>query len=274
MDTNLELIAKYLARVAARRDIEKLISAPSEGIESPESSGVREHAAAGIRAIKADRLPSPEQTAGIEAIILPKIRPVLDIMNGDFHTDHPLWLKLNTDTGIRDKLHSAIPSIGRIELPGNPWYPYGGTGFVVGDGLVMTNRHVAAIFSQGIGTRSLSFQSGLRAGIDFLRELDGPAGDTLMVKRVVMIHPYWDMALLAVEGLPFETKPLRLSLNDVPADIRIEVAAIGYPAFDPRNDTEVQNDLFREVFGVKRLQPGTLGGREQTESFGKSVAAV
>src|SRR5262249_9360678 len=49
---------------------------------------------------------------------------------------------------------------------------------------------------------------------------------------------------------------------------------VGYPAFDTRNDAGVQNDLFRQVFGVKRLQPGTLGGRRDTESFGKLVPAV
>ena len=277
MASKEELIIKYVARVAAKRDIERLVATAqptTEGPESSEARDARERALGGIRAIKEDRSPSSEQIAGVEAIILPKIRPVLDVVGGDFHTDHPLWQKLNDGSDIHARLKQAILSVGRIELPGNPDYPYGGTGFVVGDGLIMTNRHVAAIFGQGIGTRSLSFQPGLRAGIDFMHELDGPLGDTLMVKRIVMIHPYWDMALLSVEGLPKQAKPLKLSLLDAPAEPRAEVAAVGYPAFDPRNDAEVQNDLFREVFGVKRLQPGTLGGRENTDSFGKRVPAV
>ena len=87
-----------------------------------------------------------------------------------------MWLKLKENANIREKLKKAIPSIGRIELPGNPSYPYGGTGFVVGEGLVMTNRHVAGIFASGVGTRTLSFKPGHRAGIDFLRELDRPTG--------------------------------------------------------------------------------------------------
>ena len=125
-----------------------------------------------------------------------------------------MWLKLKENANIREKLKKAIPSIGRIELPGNPSYPYGGTGFVVGEGLVMTNRHVAGIFASGVGTRTLSFKPGHRAGIDFLRELDRPTGPTLPVTRVVMVHPYWDMALLAVEGLTPEAEPLRLSLRE------------------------------------------------------------
>ena len=44
------------------------------------------------------------------------------------------------------------------------------------------------------------------------------------------------MALLRVEGLPASAGPLPLSLRDIPAESMIEVAAIGYPAFDYRND--------------------------------------
>src|SRR5262249_11323041 len=102
---------------------------------------------------------------------------------------------------------------------------------------------------------------------------DRRTGPTLMVRRVVMIHPYWDMALLAVEGLG-DRNPLTLSLRDMSGEDMIEVAAVGYPAFDTRNDRDVQNDLFRRIFGVKRLQPGTLGKVQNTESFGKVVPAV
>ena len=272
-----ELIAQYLSQVARRQNIELLLIPTQESAEEATAGfgppGAQENATEGLKRIAAGEVPTPEQTDGLEAIILPKIRPVLDVVEGDFHTEHPLWLKLNDDRDVRGRLQKAIRSVGRIELPGNSRYPYGGTGFVVGEGLVVTNRHVAAIFSSGVGLNKIDFKPGLRAGLDLKRELDRTTGPTLTVKRVVMVHPYWDMALLAVEGLPIEAEPLKLSLTDVPLETMIEVAAIGYPAYDRRNDADVQNDLFRRVFGVKRLQPGTLGGRQQTESFGKMVAA-
>jgi endonuclease G len=280
MRSKEEQIATYIERLAKKYNVTELVQTKVgvAGVESPEQpSGefleAYASASAGLKEILNGRLPSPQQASGIEAIILPKIRPVLDVIHGDFHTDHPLWQKLNADEAIRGRLKNVIPSIGRIELPGNPDYPYGGTGFVVGENLIMTNRHVAEIFSSGLGTRQLAFKPGLRAGIDFLHELDGSVGATLMVKKVILIHPYWDMALLAVEGLPSSAEPLPLSLRDAPANPMIEVAAIGYPAFDYRNDASEQNDLFRNVFGVKRLLPGTLGGRQDTESFGKMVPA-
>jgi endonuclease G, mitochondrial len=274
-----EQVAAYLARVAGTRDITQLLKGGAgleagglESMSAPETAQERS-AADGVQKVLAGSVPSIEQSDSLEAIVLPKIRPVLDVVDGDFHTDHPLWVKLNTDAAIRGALQAALPSIGRIELPGNPKYPYGGTGFVVGDGLIMTNRHVASIFSSGVGTR-VAFRPGLRAGIDFVRELDRQTGPTFVVKKIVMVHPYWDMAILEVEGLPATAKPLRLVSRDAAIALQSEVAAIGYPAFDTRNDATVQNDLFRKVFGVKRLQPGTLDGRGDTESFGKMVSAL
>ena len=67
----------------------------------------------------------------LEAIIIPDKRPAIDIVGGDFSTRHQDWLHLN-DEPIRARLRGTFASIGRIELPGHPRVPYGGTGFVVG----------------------------------------------------------------------------------------------------------------------------------------------
>ena len=159
-------------------------------------------------------------------------------------------------------------------FPAIPKYPYGGTGFIVGDGLIMTNRHVAGIFASGLGDRKLAFITGLKAGIDFLREQGRPTGPTLLVRRIVMIHPYWDMAILAVDGLPATLTPLRLSLTDARDLQGRDIFVLGYPAFDPRNPSDVQQDLFDGRYGVKRLQPGELQGGMKTASFGKIVPAA
>lgn len=279
MASREDKVATYLARVAAEKPgkLNRLIrprpTAGEESVESPEVQARVDSAREGLREIERGRTPTPEQTASLEAIILPDIRPVLDVVDGLFSTDHPLWEKLNEDGPMRSHLLRAVRSVGRIELPGHSSLPYGGTGFVVGPGLVMTNRHVAAIFASGVGTRAV-FKPGRKAGIDFLRELERPTGPVFNVTRIVMVHPYWDMALLAVNDLPDSASPLSLSLDDPLIADSVEVAAIGYPAFDDRNNTDVQNDLFRRVFGVKRLQPGTLGARRETESFGKMVSAL
>ncbi|MBY5806089.1 hypothetical protein E0H59_18325 [Rhizobium leguminosarum bv. viciae] len=217
---------------------------------------------------------SPEEIFSIEAIIIPDKRPAIDILNGDFVVEHPLWVHFSTDPVLHQAICDALPSVGRIELPDHPSLPYGGTGFVVGPNLLMTNRHVAEIFASGLGTNGLIFKAGLSAGIDFLREQPDGAGIVVTVAKVVMIHPYWDMALLQVENLRPEHKPLKLSLRSPEELVDSEVAVIGYPAFDPRNDAAVQNSVFHGVYNVKRLQPGKITPRSLINSFNNRVNAL
>jgi endonuclease G len=95
-----------------------------------------------------------------------------------------------------------------------------------------------------------------------------------MVRSIVMIHPYWDMAILAVDGLPAALTPLRLSITDARELQGHDIFVLGYPAFDPRNPSDVQQDLFDGRYGVKRLRPGELQGGMKTASFGKIVLAA
>ena len=240
-----------------------------KGAVRPEMQNLVEKTAEKI--IAREQLNQPEQFA-LEAIIIPDKRPPVVIANGDYKVEHPLWLHLNEDSA-RKKIRPALPSIGRIELPGHPSYPFGGTGFVVGDGMLMTNRHVAEIFCGGLGNRGLVFRPGHRAGIDFKREVTG-GSLYFEVVEVLLIHPYWDMALLRVEGLSDTIVPLSLSLR-TPAEVKDnEVVVIGYPAFDPRNNASVQNEVFGGIYDVKRLMPGKLTGEAAVASFGKSVPSA
>lgn len=280
-----ERLKQYLESISARLggldavlqwlpqhvDTSEGMSAAEAGRESPLVANAR----AGIEALAMNRSLSQEQFIGVEAIINEDLRPAFDVVDGRFTADHPLWTQLQTDAALRITIEAAFPSIGRLELPGHPKLPYGGTGFIVGKGLIMTNRHVAEIFSTGLGDRRLDFLPGARAGIDFLREFNRPTGPTLSVTRVVMIHPYWDMALLAVDGLPTPDPRFRLSIRDARDLPRgTDICVVGYPAFDPRNPASVQNDLFNARYGIKRLQPGELMGATNAASFGKMVRAV
>jgi endonuclease G len=214
----------------------------------------------------------PEAAFGIEAIIIPDKRPAMPLAQGTYDAVHPLWLHLN-DPPTKARLTGAAKSIGRIEVPGSP-YPYGGTGFVIGDGLVMTNRHVAEIFALGLGDHAIAFRPGIRPGFSRAFAPDNSEQPALPIRRVVMIHPYWDMAILAVEGLPGEAAPLVLDPRSVDGFAEDEIAVIGYPAFDPRNDPAVQKTVFDNRFGIKQLQPGLLKQRFDTESFSKVVHAT
>jgi endonuclease G, mitochondrial len=258
--------AGELESVAAEprlRDIEKPPWATDEEVE---------RAAEAVRMLAAGEALDPAHAGAVEAIILPQERPVVDVVGGSYDTPAAPFEHLG-GVAEREQIEAAIRSIGRIELPGHPSMPYGGTGFVVGDGLLMTNRHVAEIFAMGVGRDELSFRPGQRAEIDFLRERDSADTKLFRIARVIMVHPYWDMALLATEGLA-SIPALRLAVAE-PDDLQQqEVAVIGYPALDPRNDAELQNRIFRGLFNVKRMQPGKLRARADVESFRHMVSAL
>ena len=218
---------------------------------------------------------TPIELLATEAIIIPDKRPAFDIVDGDFIADNELWHDLKADSAIYARLRAAIPCVGRIELPGQRSIPYAGTGFVVGRGLLMTNRHVAEIFATGLGDRRIRFRTGWHVAVDFKAERDRPDGPDLEVRAVRMIHPWWDMALLEVPDLAPTLTPLRLAVRDARDLGGNRIAVIGYPARDPlRNDPAVQDELFERVFQVKRLQPGEIVGGQPTASFGKIVQAA
>jgi hypothetical protein len=94
-----------------------------------------------IRRLERRESLASDHLAAVEAIILPNERPVVDVVGGTYDTPAPPFENLGAG-GARERIEAAIPSVGRIELPGHPSLPYGGTGFIVGDDLLMTNRHV------------------------------------------------------------------------------------------------------------------------------------
>lgn len=216
---------------------------------------------------------SPRENFVTEAIIIPELRPAVIVAGDDYAIDHSAWTDYAAGTSAHSNFRRAIPSVGRIELIGNPSLPFGGTGFVVARDLVMTNRHVAALFAAGIGARNLRFLEHMGAAIDFAREHDQSSGGTpFAVRDIVMIHPYWDLALLRVEGLE-DREPLTFAAHEPdPANPR-RIAVIGYPAFDPRNPAAVQDQVFHGIYNVKRLQPGLYNGRRKIDSYGKLVDA-
>jgi DNA/RNA endonuclease G (NUC1) len=277
--TNEEKAAKvkrYLQWIAPRERLESMAAEADTlggGLESAAAADSElELAADAVRRVERDEDLPPMHADALEAIVLPNERPVVDVVDGTFARP-PVPFEHLGDDSPKQLIERLIPSIGRIELPDHPSLPYGGTGFVVGDGLLMTNRHVAEIFALGLGWEELSFRPGQSAAIDFLRERGRAESLRFEIVEVLLVHPFWDMALLKVAGL--EAVPsLRLSVAE-PGDLRErEVVVIGYPALDTRNDVDLQNRIFGGIFNVKRLQPGRLRTLADIRSFGHVVQAV
>jgi endonuclease G len=153
-------------------------------------------------------------------------RPVVFVKDGSYDALGEPWLSLNKPE-VKAVIDPLLPLIGRVEVPRSPVLPYAGTGFIVGNGLIATNRHVAQLFSQGVGL-TIRYRLG-DAAIDFRREVDTPDDDHsayVTVTGVEMIHPYWDMALLRVANLP-TTKVLPLSIKRPEDLVGRNIVAIG-----------------------------------------------
>jgi endonuclease G len=216
---------------------------------------------------------TPPELFALEAIVMPLNRPVVFVRGNSYDDVPDPWSKLNS-TAVKSTISELLPKIGRIELPFNPLVPYGGTGFIVSDDLLMTNRHVAQLFASGLGT-NIKYQSGASA-VDFKRQIDTAEQDHtafLKVAGVEMIHPFWDMALLRVEGLP-ASGALPLSVSAPEDLLDRDVIVVGYPARDLRSDLDLQDRIFGNKYNVKRLQPGTVSPRAKIASFENIVNAM
>jgi endonuclease G len=272
-------LKRMLTQIAPGNALEALPRPSAEAIERGgfESLGPSNAATieSGLQKLAEDRSQevTPGEIFGLEAIVLPRNRPVAFVRGESYDDLEEPWVNLNDDV-VKRRIASLLPLIGRVEVPSSPILPYAGTGFVVGRDLIATNRHVAQLFSQGLGL-AIRYRAG-DAAIDFKRQIDAPDDDRaayLSVRAVEMIHPYWDMALLRVDGLPTD-RMLRLSVKSPEELIDHKVVVIGYPARDDRSDLALQDRVFNRTYNVKRLQPGFIRVRAEIQSFENNVNAM
>ena len=212
---------------------------------------------------------SLNKLAEIERIVRPVGRPAAIVTHGSFDVGPP-WGHLMKNPA-RATISRALMSVGQIAVPGDAVNPLAGTGFLVGDRLLMTNRHVAEIFVQGIGTSNLRLRAGMAPVIDF------DAATRVKIEQAVLMHPYWDLALLRVAAVPSHIKPLILA-RTLPGSSEREIVVIGFPggsASQP-HEPEYEDELktFGAQYDLKRVQPGQLGPRMSVDSDGTMVMAL
>jgi len=205
----------------------------------------------------------------LESIILTRGRPVLAIIQNDVDTVHiedPAadTIKARLDAA-KPKLHPVIPAIGRVEITNNPTYEWVGTAWLIDEGLLVTNRHVAEIFGMAQGMKFV-YRPGAEPGraqsarIDFLEEIGNTAMLEVPIAEIVWISPPngLDVAFLRLaQGNPAGVRPLQLE-SGLP-DANSQVCVIGYPARDSRvPDSTLMDSIYGEVYNKKRLAPGQI----------------
>lgn len=205
--------------------------------------------------------------AAEETIVLRTGRPVLAISNNETRlvfeeAESEVWRERLT--GSRELINHAIRAVGRIDLVNHDRFDWVGTGWLVADDIIVTNRHVASEFAKGNG-KSFTFRSGIlgqmSASIDFLHEVESTQADVFDIQDVIHIEAENgpDISFLRVRA-PDGKKlaaPIVLS-NSAPAASDY-VAVIGYPARDSRvPEPELMERIFGDVYNRKRLAPGQI----------------
>jgi endonuclease G len=204
-----------------------------------------------------------------EAIVLTSGRPVLDVKRGEAvldmdKVDSRVWRQRLE--AARLDLADNIASVGRIELDndliGRDWV---GTGWLLRDNIVVTNRHVAELFARASGD-GFVFRTGLdgnrvRASIDFLEEFG--SDDSLEMPLFKVVHLESDagpdIAFLRIEPAEGADLPSPISLASQSVRVGDRIGVIGYPARDPFfPNPELMDRLFDHRYDKKRFAPGLV----------------
>jgi S1-C subfamily serine protease len=196
--------------------------------------------------------PSPAELQALEVVVR-LLRPVVFSRNGqldDLPDDNRnLYSQEDKDrwSAFRSKVTSLLFSIGRIDL-GNA---HKGTGFLVADDLLATNRHVLAALTSGAevlgaGVAKVLFKQEVRS--------TNPPQHIVSIDGVAAIHPTLDMVLLRLQPLG---RPV-VSMSTVRATEESRVVAIGYPAKDEANNPLFLASTFGADFGNKRASLGEV----------------
>jgi len=203
----------------------------------------------------------------LESIAMRTQRPVLAIKENVTQlvfidaADSEIWgERLKKAKPILD---GAIPSVGRVDLRGAP-LGFVGTGWLVAENIIVTNRHVANEFAMRRGD-GFTFKTGaggpMSSALDFLQEIDNPA--KLVFKLVRPLHiedaPGPDVAFFEIEMVSGDAKlakPIDLATEITETE---NIATIGYPAFDSRiPEPDLMERIYGKVYNKKRLAPGGI----------------
>ncbi|MCK1654675.1 DNA/RNA non-specific endonuclease [Bradyrhizobium sp. 149] len=229
--------------------------------------------------VSAQMLPEPagpedmDHAIAEESIVMRRFRPVLAIKENDTELvfkdkeEGTLWEERLKKA--KTLLEPAIRAVGRIDLIGAD-FQWIGTGWLVADNMIVTNRHVANEFAMRSGD-GFTFKVGsagrIGAAVDFLQEIGNDKQLVFRLVRPLHIEPQSgpDISLFEIEMISGDTKlaqPIRLAKNPTETN---GIAVIGYPAYDSRiPDTDLMESMYGKIYNKKRLAPGGITRLETT----------
>jgi endonuclease G len=237
----------------------------SDGALGAELKDVRARSAGGaLESLRGH--PALSDDLAPETIVLRTGRPVLAVEDDEAElafddAESEVWrARLSA---AREVLGRAIRAAGRIEVDRHEldWL---GTGWLVADDVVVTNRHVAAEFGRRQGERFVfrqGFGGTMAARIDFREEIGKAAAREFQLARILHIEDENgpDVAFLQVTPRSGDPLAAPIALATATPRAQQQVAVIGYPARDSRiPEQDLMLRIFGNVFDKKRLAPGQV----------------
>jgi hypothetical protein len=215
---------------------------------------------------------SAVQAEAAEAIIMTDgSRPTLEVAADGtiIHSDRDrktLGAWCGDAEHFADRVATVTRSVGRIDLNGR----HRGTGFVIGDGLVLTNRHVLQALARDTGGGQWTFRGEATIVFDpapdesrqssFTIEPTVVAAGSRPIPTAELDLGRLDFAVLrchASEGFP---PPLPIESDADKIFVGRPVYTVGYPGHPGMGsgDLGVVERLFAHRYGVKRFAPGLI----------------
>lgn len=209
--------------------------------------------------------------AGLEVIVkFDGSRPTYLIVDNqvDLHSVSSGLYWNDSITISSEMLKRVIPNVGRINIE-KDGLPFAGTGFLIHQNLLVTNRHVL----QEIGWRDRDKNQWViddTAEVDFSHDQSRITSSLRKIKKVLFAgnnsvsnrlinHSINDIAVLELESHDFEVEHPFLLFNKESIETK-DIYIMGYPALPNLNDYELTllEQLFQGEFGRKRLAPGLI----------------
>jgi V8-like Glu-specific endopeptidase len=168
---------------------------------------------------------------GLEALV-DETLPFLVVKDGEFELpENWTWLEPEYE-----RMKAYLHSVGRIGRAGSD--SYWGTGFLVSEGIVMTNWHVVMsyVFERD---GKWTFYPHIKAQIDFRAEYQTSGEDLHPCTEVIYKHPEYDLVLIRIDVQNNVPPPLPVA-STAPHDLHAHtIYVLGYPYVDTRKGANI-----------------------------------
>jgi V8-like Glu-specific endopeptidase len=215
-------------------------------------------AAFAMAKLKSGEIPTAEELIALEYVIR-VMRPAplvesdlpgpIDREGETLHTAEVLerWKKFRKDAA------AVTRAVGRIDHP-HPDIGHVGTGFLVAEGVLATNRHVLLDLTGGVGV--IGPDSGIK--VYFRKERVGQDIDDTVAKVIGVLkkHLTEDIVLLEVESHP--ARPIVRLDSAGGISPGHPVVVVGYPAQPTKSNPLFSDKIFSNKYGVKRAAMGEI----------------